>query len=83
MPVDNDSSGLDYLNKQYKEAIRKLEERTNVFLKSQMDIFKQQNEQAFRYHIDQLNQALELNDIPRAQFHSMNAQFYRSLLGLQ
>jgi len=47
-----------------------------------MDKMKEKNLNNLRHENDQVNHALDNNDLFKAQYHSMNARFYRYWSGL-
>lgn len=57
--------------------MRKFHQKLN-----RVDIMREQQLKGLRQEIEQVNQALNNNDLFKAQYHAMNARFYRNLLGL-
>ncbi len=76
------NNNLVDLDKSYEEAMRKLHEKVSSGFKQNMDNMREKNLNNPRHEIDQINQALDNNDLFKAQYHAMNPRFYRSLSGL-
>ena len=65
-----------------KKQCVSLMRRSSPGFKQTMDNMREKNLNNLRHEIDQINQALDNNDLFKAQHHAMNARFYRSLSGL-
>jgi DNA-binding GntR family transcriptional regulator len=46
-----------------------------------LDNVREKNLKYLRHEIEQVNQAIDNNDLFKAQYHAINARFYRSLSG--
>ena len=76
------NNNLDDINKSYEETMRKVNDMGSSEFKQNMDKMKEQNLNNHRHEIDQVNHALDNNDLFKAQYHAMNARFYKYLSGL-
>ena len=76
------NSNLDDLNKSYEETMRKVNDKVSSEFKQNMDKMKEKNLNNLKHEIDQVNHALDNNDLFKAQYHAMNARFYKYLSGL-
>ena len=76
------NNNLDDLNKSYEETMRKVNDKVSSEFKQNMDKMKEKNLNNLRHEIDQVNHSLDNNDLFKAQYHAMNARFYKYLSGL-
>jgi DNA-binding GntR family transcriptional regulator len=76
------NNNLDDLNKSYEEAMLKLSDKASSQFKQNMDNMREKNLKNLRHEVEQINQALDKDDLFKAQYHAMNARFYKYLSGL-
>jgi len=61
------NNNLDDLNKSYEETMRKVNDKVSSEFKQNMDKMKEKNLNNLRHEIDQVNHALDNNDLFKAQ----------------
>lgn len=76
------NNNFEEINRSYEETKRRITEKFSSEMKQTVDVMKEQQLKAFKDQIDQANQAIKNNDLFKAQYHFMNATFYRNLLGV-
>jgi hypothetical protein len=72
------NNNLDDINKSY-ETMRKVNEKVSFEFKQNMDKMKEKNLNNLRHEIAQVNHTLDNNDLFKAQYHAINARFYKYL----
>ena len=60
----------------------KLNDKASSQSKQNMDNVREKNLNNLRHEVEQINQALDNDDQFKAQYHAMNARFYKYLSGL-
>jgi len=61
------NNNLDDLNKSYEETMHKVNDKVSSEFKQNMDKMKEKNLNNLRHEIDQVNHALDNNDLFKAQ----------------
>ena len=61
------NNNLDDLNKSYEETMRKVNDKVSSEFKQNMDKMKEKNLNNLKHEIDQVNHALDNNDLFKAQ----------------